>query len=603
MIRCVFFLIAFTCISFKLFTQVLSTIDFPQDSKWEIIEESTQNTSFEKIRLRKDWDTTKLTPVAFGKDVKVVWLKRDIRNPYNQVLDLRIITKGIDSLNVFEKDRGLVYQTGSHIRLSKRFLPSQFLVVPISLLPQSHKTIYIRVYNQAYHLGIPFLKIMNPYETGFFIKKKEIIYFVFMGSLLMMMLFSVIMLFFYREKLYIYYICSLICTFLIAFFYNDFLYFITEDLPDFVRNKNVFAIFLCLSNISYLLLSEQYFVIGRNKFQRLFWISRGNILLILLLNGVFLLSGEVLYNYRNLFYPLLSINSSITLYYLFVNISFKNIPAIFFMMATAPIVLVSLTDVTSDINGIPIQTLHDYFYFGSFVEMCFLFLGIVYRFKIERRSLEAIKKEVFKIEIDTKYQERDRIGREIHDSVGSQILQLSLYFDRIQNHLSLPEDFKAEYQKKVAALEETYTNLMKIPSSIVSQTLRNNDLLQEIRDLYSRHTLPFFKLSLPDSPLNLSFVTQEHIFRIITESVQNILKHANATEVGIDIMDSEAEFRLVIDDNGIGFEPDLIKKQGIGLKSMKYRAEEELKGSLTIESTPGNGTIVTFKVKKKNLPA
>jgi signal transduction histidine kinase len=574
-------------------------------AQWAFFEEKIALKDYKNLVKIKDWNDTKAIPIAFEKHVKAVWLKTVFLNESNSVVPIRIITKGIDSLNVmWAESAGKInnFQTGRVVPLSERFVASQYLVIPVNLEPKQSTTIYVRIYNEAYHLSLPFLMVANPSETNLIVKKGEIVYNTYLGCLFLMMIFSFILFVFYKEKLYLFYFFCLVWSFAIAFCYNDFTYYIFEKLPEFVRNKNAFATFLCLSNMSYLLLAEQYLKVDIQKPSWIVKTSRIIMVTMCVLLIGFIGFGEVLYYYRNLFYPFISINAVITYYHLFVSIRKEYSPSWFFLAATAPIVLISTLDVMSDYSGIPIQTVHDLFYGGTFVEMFFLTIGIVYRFRQERSDLEATRRRVFETETVIQDEERKRIARDLHDEIGHDILQIKKFFGNFFSNKSTPEKASESFEEKVNELDNVYKNLMKIPHRLSTNSLNNKDLVSELRGLYEHNYDPSYKLSLPETPLNITPFVAENLFRIITESVHNIEKYARATEVGIDLSKDEKELRLRIDDNGIGFDMNKTRKAGMGLKNLKFRAETELKGKLTIESSPGNGTIILLKIDLKNLP-
>ncbi len=574
-------------------------------AQWAFSEEKNPIKDYKILSQIKDWNDTKAIPIAFEKHVKAVWLKTVFYNKSNATIPVRIITKGIDSLNVLWADSAgklNSFHTGRVVPLSERFVASQYLVIPVNLEPKRNTTVYIRIYNEAYHLSLPFLMVANPSETNLIVKKGEIVYNTYLGCLFLMMIFSFILFVFYREKLYLYYFFCLVWSFGIAFCYNDFTYFIFEKLPEFVRNKNAFATFLCLSNMSYLLLAEQYLKVDTQKPSWFFKVSRITMIMMCVLLIGFIGFGEVLYYARNLFYPLITVNAVITYYHLFVSIKKEYSPSWFFLAATAPIVLISTLDVMSDYSGIPIQTVHDLFYAGTFVEMFFLTIGIVYRFRQERSDLEVARRKVFESETIIQDEERKRIARDLHDEIGHDILQIKKFFSNFLSEKSTTENASKTFEEKVNELDDVYKNLMKIPHRLSTNSLNNKDLVSELISLYEHNYDPSYKLSLPKTPLNLNPFVAENLFRIITESVHNIEKHARATEVGIDLSKDEKELRLRIDDNGIGFDMNKTRKAGMGLKNLKFRAETELKGKLTVESSPGNGTIILLKIDLKNLP-
>ena len=317
---------------------------------------------------------------------------------------------------------------------------------------------------------------------------------------------------------------------------------------------------------------------------------------------VFVLAGETLYYYRNLFYPLISLNAIITYYHLIVSIKKDYSPSWFFLAATAPIVFISTLDVTSDFSGIPIQTIHDYFYIGTFIEMFFLTIGIIYRFRLERANLQQLQRELFVAEIKAQDRERERIARDLHDNIGNAILRIKQSLNEFSNKNPTTEIPIVTFQQNLNNLDSTYQNVQGLAHELMPQGLIDIGLIDEIRLQYGFINNPKFKLSLPNNTLNLSPFVEQTLYKIINESVQNIIKHAKATEVGIELSKDDKILRLRIEDNGIGFDLKQTKKGGIGLKNLKFRATSELNGDLIIESSPGNGTIVLLKIPLKNLP-
>src|SRR5690606_3585270 len=87
--------------------------------------------------------------------------------------------------------------------------------------------------------------------------------------------------------------------------------------------------------------------------------------------------------------------------------------------------------------------------------------------------------------------------------------------------------------------------------------------------------------------------TKIHYYRIIQESLQNIYKHANATEVHISFNQINNVICLTISDNGIGFDVNKARK-GIGLKNI-YSRVKEINGELDLKSTRDSGTELTIK--------
>jgi len=103
------------------------------------------------------------------------------------------------------------------------------------------------------------------------------------------------------------------------------------------------------------------------------------------------------------------------------------------------------------------------------------------------------------------------------------------------------------------------------------------------------------------SPGEVDSNTQIMIYRIIQESVQNVLKHAKATKLDISIICENNEIDVIIEDNGIGFDKsDPVNAEGIGMKNIRSRIDF-LNGSLDIQSTVGMGTVIAFYIPAKHV--
>jgi signal transduction histidine kinase len=89
----------------------------------------------------------------------------------------------------------------------------------------------------------------------------------------------------------------------------------------------------------------------------------------------------------------------------------------------------------------------------------------------------------------------------------------------------------------------------------------------------------------------LTDVRMHTLIQIVREALSNIVRHANASEVYIDIHETSSQITLVISDNGTGFEPDKVK-HGSGLQNIHQRVWR-LNGSVNVTSRKGRGTTIT----------
>lgn len=565
---------------------------------WEAIEEPTNTSTLEAVKESRNWHAISSFPKTFSSATKVVWLRTRLANNTSLSASAMIFTKGIDDMRAFwadNRNNRNTFYTGKNVPISRRHFTSQFLVVPMTLPPRSLTTIYVRIYNQSYHLSLPYLTISNRGYTQVAIKKGELGYDLYLGGIFLMILFSIILFTFFQERLYLFYLFCLIGSFIMAAVVNDYHYLLFDDTPVFIKNKNIFAILTTLLNIIYLLFAEQYLRIDARQNSVVIRFSRVVMGLLLALLAVMLLSGKELFYYRMFFYPLFGLNTMVMYYHLITSIQKKYSPSWYFLIATTPVAIVSVMEITSDFNGIPVQTLHDIYYTATFIEMFFLTIGIVYRFRIERADYQALQNDFFIAEINAQNRERERIAKDLHDNIGASIAGVMFKLREFSDkHLDVA-NFSIEFKNAMTYLAQAYKDVRGLSHELASQVLTKIGLIEEIRERYGSIANPEFKLSLPDVNPNFEPFVEHSLNKIISESVQNILKHAKATEVGITIVQEKKLVKVRIEDNGIGFDITKTEKAGMGLGNLRHRAENELKGNIRIESSPGNGTIISIK--------
>jgi signal transduction histidine kinase len=91
-----------------------------------------------------------------------------------------------------------------------------------------------------------------------------------------------------------------------------------------------------------------------------------------------------------------------------------------------------------------------------------------------------------------------------------------------------------------------------------------------------------------------------HLYRIIQESINNIVKHAQATKASVEIWQEDGEIHVTVADNGRGFGPEAPTRRGLGLISIAERVRM-LGGTHKLVSTPGRGTTLTIRIPAADL--
>ena len=206
-------------------------------------------------------------------------------------------------------------------------------------------------------------------------------------------------------------------------------------------------------------------------------------------------------------------------------------------------------------------------------------------------------REVFRIKQELAMsEERNRIARDLHDSVKQQIFGLGMQIGAakaiLKNNPEAVENRLAEAENLVRQVQAELVDLIR---ELRPQT--EEDLCEKVENYlqtWSRQNGISADCFL-GKDAKLPQTIENTLFRIIQESLANIAKHSRAEKVFIELKTTGQIFQLTISDNGIGFEPNK-KTDGIGLKTMRERAESLKNGKLKIES--GNGVKITVEFEK-----
>ena len=200
--------------------------------------------------------------------------------------------------------------------------------------------------------------------------------------------------------------------------------------------------------------------------------------------------------------------------------------------------------------------------------------------------------------------ERTRISREIHDSVGQYLTALKLNLaamEKAVQHqycsqaLKLLYDAQGTISEAMKATEDMYHNLRPPLLDDFGLIVALDDLAREFSQKWDVHV----DFQHTNITANLSKNTETALFRIAQESLTNILKHSKAKEISIRFEQRKKWIDLLVEDWGTGFDLEEQKKSkqstGFGLRNMRERAEM-LGGTFSIESEPGMGTKVKASI-------
>ena len=240
------------------------------------------------------------------------------------------------------------------------------------------------------------------------------------------------------------------------------------------------------------------------------------------------------------------------------------------------------------------------FYLATFV-VCAIFGRTVQQTELtsehNQQLVDELRETQQKLQELAVLEERNRLARELHDSVKQQVFAISMQLSAARTTLSesdkaFPAVEEAERLAQQAGAElTTLINALR-PPGLESKTLPV--AIQEYVKVWSRQSQVETEVTV-DSSITLDANVEQALFRILQEALANVVRHSQADKTAVTLNRHNHQIELLIEDNGIGYDAERIIK-GIGLDSMRERIEA-VNGSLEVSSRSPRGTCVTARVR------
>ncbi|WP_400192153.1 tetratricopeptide repeat protein [Hymenobacter sp. B81] len=219
------------------------------------------------------------------------------------------------------------------------------------------------------------------------------------------------------------------------------------------------------------------------------------------------------------------------------------------------------------------------------------------RQRLERHRAAAV--------LEAEENERRRIGSDLHDGIGQLLTAAKLNLHALGQRLH--RDLNGQLNghqvlldNAVETVDESFREVRTISHNLMPNALLKRGLAQAVRDFLDK--LPAGDALRVEVEVfgfeqeRLAPTVESVLFRVIQELVQNIVKHAQATDVTLQLIQNEQELTVVVEDNGVGFDPQLLAPEaGIGLRNVQTRMAF-LGGHAHFDAAPGRGTTVTLEV-------
>ncbi|MFK7772902.1 MAG: tetratricopeptide repeat protein [Saprospiraceae bacterium] len=243
---------------------------------------------------------------------------------------------------------------------------------------------------------------------------------------------------------------------------------------------------------------------------------------------------------------------------------------------------------------------------GGFLGL-FLVVALGYFFydnqqkEAQRKKEKIYEKQLLTATIDATEAERKRIAADLHDGIGQQLTGLKMGWQQMTDQILVdtPES-AANIRKLTGILDEATLDIRTISHQMMPKTLSEFGLEKAVEAMVEKsfsHTSIEYEFDSFGIEKRLDETVEVGVFRIAQEAVNNVLKHADAKEVSVQLFQNKNHLILTVEDNGKGLKSksktDL--ETGHGLMNMQSRAKA-LGGEIIFEKGMEGGTILTLRI-------
>ena len=195
--------------------------------------------------------------------------------------------------------------------------------------------------------------------------------------------------------------------------------------------------------------------------------------------------------------------------------------------------------------------------------------------------------------------ERKRIASDLHDGIGQTMSAAKMNLSALQNEIeNLNQTQKLAFEKAIQLVDNSCKEIRSVSHNMMPNALLKSGLANAIREFIHQIDNRIIKIDLYTEGLNekLDNNTETVLYRVIQESVNNVIKHSGANHLDISLLKDIDGLSITIEDNGKGFDTtDKHKFDGIGLKNIQSRILF-LKGTVEWQSQLNKGTLVAIHI-------
>lgn len=192
--------------------------------------------------------------------------------------------------------------------------------------------------------------------------------------------------------------------------------------------------------------------------------------------------------------------------------------------------------------------------------------------------------------------ERKRVASELHDNLGALLAALKMATNTLDIHDLHPQEQEI-YGQMVSMIDDANRQVRSLAHNLLPDELEKVGLLVSLEKLITKLNIgqkTQFDLQVTGLTQRLDRKTEFNLYTIILELCNNIIKHANAKEASVELIQTDSHLQLLVSDDGEGFDAATNKEAGMGLKNLHERAEA-IRATVRVLSEKGEGTVVSLK--------
>ncbi|NVO32882.1 ATP-binding protein [Hymenobacter lapidiphilus] len=227
--------------------------------------------------------------------------------------------------------------------------------------------------------------------------------------------------------------------------------------------------------------------------------------------------------------------------------------------------------------------------------------------ELQKRKIQELEQERLLLATESllkgQEDERSRLARDLHDGLGGLLSTVKYSLGSLRGAALLPAGSATLLNNSLEQLDHSIGELRRVARDLVPEALLQFGLCPALRDVVynlnqAGQVQAHFHCAGLENEQRVPQRTELVVYRFVQEALHNVLKHARAQSVIVQLSRHEARVHVTVEDDGRGFDPTHVRS-GVGLRSLQARADY-LRAQLDVHSVPGQGTTITLEFE---LPA